>query len=72
MHVHTANTEEYLCQHLRQSNSHKVGAIMSCVINGTKTSALLDTGAEVSFISFDVYEKLFEKPKLSEKLNLKV
>ena len=28
-------------------------AIMSCVVNGTKTSALLGTGAEVSLLSFE-------------------
>ena len=44
---------------------------MSCVVNRTKTSALLDTGAEVSLLSFDVYEKLAVKPKLTEKLKLK-
>ena len=30
----------------------------------------LGTGAEVSFLSFDVHEKLAIKPKLSEKLKL--
>ena len=70
MHVHMTDPKEYTCQHLRQNNLNKLGAVMSCVVNGTKTSALLDTGAEVSLLSFDVYEKLAVKPKLTEKLKL--
>ena len=70
MHVHMTGSEGYTCQHLRQNNLNKLGAIMSCVVNGTKTSALLDTGAEVSLLSFDMYEKLTVKPKLTEKLKL--
>ena len=70
MHIHMTGSEEYSCQHLTQNNLNKLGAIMSCVVNGINTSGLLDTGSEVSLLSFDVYEKLAAKPKLTEKLKL--
>ena len=41
-------------------------------MNGFPTKALLDTGAEASLLSFDMYGKLQEKPPLSEKYRLTV
>ena len=44
--------------------------IIPCSVNGYPKKALLDTGTQVSFQSFEVYGKLQEKPPLSEKYRL--
>ena len=45
-------------------------ALIPCTVDGVRTTALLDTGADVCLMSFDVYEKLPNKPLLTEKYKL--
>ena len=45
-------------------------ALIPCTVDGVHTTALLDTGAKVCLMSFDVYEKLPNKPLLTKKYKL--
>ena len=49
-----------------------MSAYISCKVNDFLTTALLDTGAEISLMSFDVYEQLPVKPTLKDKFKLVV
>ena len=47
-----------------------MSAYVPCTVNGLETTALLDTGAEISLMSFDVYNRLSDKPPLTDKYKL--
>ena len=66
-HKHKNDISTHICQQICEANKQNSSAIIPCSVNGYPTKALLDTGAEVSLLSFDVYGKLQEKPPLSEK-----
>ena len=44
--------------------------ILDCIVQGQKTSALIDTGAQVSLLSSELYSKLKKAPTFSGKLKL--
>ena len=50
-----------------KTNYNNLCALIPCTVDGVHTTALLDTGADVCLMSFDVYEKLSNKPLLIKK-----
>ena len=53
-----------------KANYNNLCALIPCTVDGVHTTALLITGADVCWMSFDVYEKLPNKPLLTKKYNL--
>ena len=62
--------QSHTCQQLQKMNHNNLCALIPCTVDGVHTTALLDTGARVCFMSFDVYEKLLNKPLLTKKYKL--
>ena len=58
------------CKRSQSINPNNLSAYVPCKVNGFETTALLDTGAEISLMSFDMYEKLPNKPSLTDKYKL--
>ena len=57
------------CKKLRD-NKNKCSAIIDCTIQGLKTKALIDTGAQISLMSHKLYSQLDPKLELTKKLKL--
>ena len=69
-HINNVNIRGYTGDRVTQGNLKNLSAIIPCTINKIASSALLDTGAEVSLMSFDLYKQLPIKPPLSEQLKM--
>ena len=58
------------CRKTRESNKDNLSAVVDCTVQGVKTKALLDTGAQISLMSSKLYEQIENKPDLKGMLKL--
>ena len=58
------------CRKTQESNKDNLSAVVDCIVQGVKTKALLDTGAQISLMSSKLYEQIENKPDLKGMLKL--